>query len=47
MKKLAPTKPRVLKLNKETLVLLTDLQLKAVAGGDATTRPSQCFTLCF
>ena len=37
-------KPRVLKLNKETLVLLTDDQLKLVAGG--TTWPSKSPTLC-
>ena len=40
-------KPRVLKLNKETLIVLTDDQLKTVAGGNNSTRPSQCPTLCF
>jgi hypothetical protein len=47
MKKHQPTKPSILKLNKETLVLLTDDQLKTVVGGNNSTRRSQCVTLCF
>ncbi len=48
MKKLTkPIKPRTLELKKETLLRLTDDQLKNVVGGDKSTRPSQCVTLCF
>jgi hypothetical protein len=47
MKKLKPLKPRPLTLTKETLSKLTDDQLKDVAGGNKSTRLSQCPTLCF
>jgi len=42
-----PDKLQTLLLKKETLVKLTDDQLKQVAGGNNSTRPSQCPTLCF
>jgi len=42
-----PTKPRALGLKKETLVVLTDDRLKEVVGGNKSTVPSQCPTLCF
>ena len=47
MKKHQAVKPRILKLNKETVALLTTDQLKTVVGGNTSTRPSQCVTLCF
>jgi hypothetical protein len=40
-------KPRTLELKKETVLQLTDELLKHVVGGDNSTRPSQCVTLCF
>lgn len=40
-------KPRTLELKKETVTHLTDELLKHVAGGNNSTRPSQCVTLCF
>jgi hypothetical protein len=40
-------KPRTLELNKETITHLTDDLLKNVVGGNNSTRPSQCVTLCF
>ena len=48
MKKIKqPIKPRMLELKLETLVKLTDDQLQHVVGGNNSTRPSQCPTLCF
>lgn len=40
-------KLHLLQLKKETLVHLSDDQLKDVVGGDKSTRLSQCPTLCF
>lgn len=40
-------KPRMLELNKETVLHLSDDLLKNVVGGNNSTRPSQCVTLCF
>jgi hypothetical protein len=40
-------KPRTLELNKQTIVHLTDELLRNVVGGNNSTRPSQCVTLCF
>jgi hypothetical protein len=40
-------KPRALELKTETLVHLTDDVLKDVVGGNKSTVPSQCVTLCF
>jgi hypothetical protein len=42
-----PIKPRPLALQKETIVQLTHDLLKDVAGGNNSTKPSQCPTLCF
>jgi hypothetical protein len=42
-----PIKPRALELKKERLVVLTEAQLENVVGGNKTTVPSQCVTLCF
>jgi hypothetical protein len=42
-----PLKPRLLELKKETMVLLSHDQLQPVVGGNTSTRPSQCVTLCF
>ena len=39
-------KLRTLTLNKETILTLTAGQLKAVAGGNTSGRPSQCATEC-
>jgi len=40
-------KLRTLELKLETIVLLAQDQLKDVVGGNKSTRPSQCPTLCF
>jgi len=40
-------KPRTLELKTETVVHLTDELLKHVVGGNNSTRPSHCVTLCF
>jgi len=40
-------KPRTLELKKETIVHLPADHLKDVAGGNNSTRLSQCPTLCF
>ena len=42
-----PIKPRPLALQKETIVQLTHDLLKDVVGGNNSTKPSQCPTLCF
>ena len=42
-----PIKPRRLELKTETVVPLTDDQLRQVAGADASLRLSQCPTKCF
>ena len=42
-----PFRPVKLELKKETLVILTDDQLKGVVGGNKSTVKSQCPTLCF
>lgn len=42
-----PIKPRPLALQKETIVQLTQDLLTHVVGGNNSTRPSQCPTLCF
>jgi len=41
------SKIRTLELKKETIVHLGQDLLKEVAGGNRSTRPSQCPTLCF
>jgi hypothetical protein len=40
-------KPRTLELKKETIAHLPRELLKDVVGGNNSTRPSQCPTLCF
>lgn len=40
-------KPPTLQLKKQTIVILTPDLLAQVAGGNNSTRPSQCPTLCF
>jgi hypothetical protein len=40
-------RPRMLELKRETIVVLNDDHLKTVAGGNKSTVPSQCVTLCF
>lgn len=42
-----PSKIRTLELKKEVIVHLGDDHLKTVVGGNRSTRPSQCPTLCF
>jgi len=42
-----PTKPRTLELKKETVIHLSNDLLKDVVGGNNSTKPSQCPTLCF
>jgi hypothetical protein len=42
-----PITPRPLELKKETLIRLTDDQLKGIAGANTTGKKSQCVTLCF
>jgi hypothetical protein len=39
--------PRTLELKKETIIHLSSDQLKEVVGGNTSTKPSQCPTLCF
>ena len=39
--------PHTLELKKETVASLGMDTLKGVAGGNNSTRPSQCPTLCF
>jgi hypothetical protein len=41
------TKPRTLELKKETVIHLSNDLLKDVVGGNNSTKPSQCPTLCF
>jgi len=41
------SKIRTLELKKETIVHLGQDLLKEVVGGNRSTRPSQCPTLCF
>ena len=40
-------KPRALELKQETVVQLTADRLPDVVGGNKSTVPSQCVTLCF
>jgi len=47
MKKSTTSKLRTLELKKETVVHLSQDLLKNVVGGNNSTRPSQCITLCF
>lgn len=47
MKKSTTSKPRTLELKKQTIVYLSQYLLKDVVGGNNSTRPSQCVTLCF
>jgi hypothetical protein len=46
-KQTRPIKPRTHELKKETVLRLTDDQMKGVVGGIDSKRPSQCYTLCF
>ena len=41
------SKIRALELKNETIAHLGNSQLKEVVGGNRSTRPSQCPTLCF
>jgi hypothetical protein len=48
MIKTKPTlKPRTLELKRETIAHLPTELLKDVVGGNKSTKPSQCPTLCF
>jgi hypothetical protein len=40
-------KPLSLELKKETIIHLSNDLLKHVVGGNNSTKPSQCPTLCF
>jgi hypothetical protein len=40
-------KPRTIELKKETIILLTPDLLTQAVGGNNSTKPSQCPTLCF
>jgi hypothetical protein len=40
-------KPRTLEFKKETVATLGTAALENVVGGNNSTRPSQCLTLCF
>ncbi|HET7504040.1 MAG TPA: hypothetical protein VFK02_23630 [Kofleriaceae bacterium] len=40
-------RPRILELKQETLVVLDHDLLRDVVGGNKSTVPSQCPTLCF
>jgi hypothetical protein len=42
-----PIKPRTLELKQETIAHLPTELLKDVVGGNNSTKPSQCPTLCF
>jgi len=48
MKKSKPINQlRTLEFKKETIMILAEDQLRAIVGGNQTTRPSQCPTMCF
>ena len=42
-----PLKPRTLEFKKEIVAHLDTAALENVVGGNNSTRPSQCKTLCF
>ncbi len=46
-KQTRPLKPHTLELKQQTLLVLTQDQLKQVAGGNPSWRPSQCYTKCY
>jgi len=48
MKKTKNTlKPRILEFKKETVATLGTAALENIVGGNNSTQPSQCRTLCF